>query len=46
MFSSTIAWLQFTSKSDNSNMFILHTNRGIILILLYVDDMFIQKIEA
>ena len=40
-FSSTIARLGFTSSPHDSALFIHRTNKGIILLLLFVDDMII-----
>ncbi|KAL0553917.1 hypothetical protein IC582_007821 [Cucumis melo] len=40
-FSSTITQLGFTSSSHDSALFTLQTSNGIVLFLLYVDDMII-----
>ncbi|KAL0534903.1 hypothetical protein IC582_029202 [Cucumis melo] len=40
-FSSTIIQLGFTSSSHDSALFTRQTSRGIVLLLLYVDDMII-----
>ncbi|KAL4023389.1 hypothetical protein IC575_017141 [Cucumis melo] len=40
-FSSTITQLGFTSSSHDSSLFTRQTSRGIVLLLLYVDDMII-----
>ncbi|KAA0064060.1 Retrovirus-related Pol polyprotein from transposon TNT 1-94 [Cucumis melo var. makuwa] len=40
-FSSTIAQLGFTSSPHDTALFTRHTPRGIVLLLLYVDDMII-----
>ncbi|KAK9104463.1 hypothetical protein Scep_021307 [Stephania cephalantha] len=40
-FSSTIAKFGFTSSSHDSALFTRHTDRDIVLLLLYVDDMIV-----
>lgn len=40
-FSSTIARFSFTSSSQDIALFICRTYKGIVLLLLYVDDMII-----
>ena len=40
-FSSTIFCLGYTANSYDSVLFLHHTNKGTILLLLYMDDMII-----
>ncbi|KAA0026173.1 Retrovirus-related Pol polyprotein from transposon TNT 1-94 [Cucumis melo var. makuwa] len=43
MFSSTITQLGFTSSPHDTALFTRHTPQGIVLVLLYVDDMIITS---
>ncbi|KAK6138968.1 hypothetical protein DH2020_027289 [Rehmannia glutinosa] len=45
-FSSTLAQFGFISSLHDSALFICHTDRGIVLFLLYVDDMIITGDDA
>lgn len=45
-FSTTIAQLGFTSNTHDSALFTQKTNKGVTLLLLYVDDMIITRDDA